>query len=94
MAQIPGVKEMTTNIVGKTQGSWHCDAKLGSGSFGIIHIWSNIKDDLVEKITTKQFKLHNDDPEKLKKVSYIPYLRNKEMAKYSCYLYISFQFEL
>ena len=70
MAQIAGVKEMTTNIVGKTQGSWHCDAKLGSGSFGIIHIWSNIKDDFVEKITTKQLKIYDDDPEKLKKVNF------------------------
>ena len=71
MAEIASLKEMTTNIVGKTQGSWHCDAKLGSGSYGIIHIWSNIKDDLVEKITTKQLKIYHDDPEKLKKVNFV-----------------------
>ena len=68
MAEMGVFKDTTTNIVGKTQGSWHCDAKLGSGAFGIIHIWSNIKDDLVEKITTKQLRVPHDDPVQLKKV--------------------------
>ena len=68
MAEIICLKEMDDCVVGKTQGSWHCDARLGSGTFGIIHIWSNIKDDLVEKITTKQLKLPTDDPAKYKKV--------------------------
>ena len=53
MAEMGVFNNTTISIVGKTQGAWHCDAKLGSGAFGIIHIWSNIKDDLVEKITTK-----------------------------------------
>ena len=69
MAEVTSFKELTSSIVGKTQGSWHCDAKLGSGSFGIIHIWSNIKDDLVEKITTKQLNVPYVDEVKFKQVS-------------------------
>ena len=57
MAEIMSFQEIDDHIVGKTQGSWHCDARLGSGTFGIIHIWSNIKDELVEKITTKQLRM-------------------------------------
>ena len=69
MAEITSYKELPASIVGTTHGSWHCDAKLGSGSFGIIHIWSNIKDDLVEKITTKQLNLPNVDQVKFKQVT-------------------------
>ena len=59
---------MNDCIVGKTQGSWHCDARMGSGLFGIIHIWSNVKDELVEKITTKQLRMPTGDPANSKKV--------------------------
>ena len=68
MAECMTFKENDVCIVGKTQGSWHCVARLGSGTFGVIHIWSNIKDDLVEKITTKQLRIPGGDPSILKKV--------------------------
>ena len=70
MAEIMSFQEIDDCIVGKSQGSWHCDARLGSGTFGIIHIWSNIKDELVEKITTKQLRMPTGDPATLKKVRY------------------------
>ena len=70
MAEIMRFQEIDDCIVGKSQGSWHCDAKLGSGTFGIIHIWSNIKDELVEKITTKQLRMPTGDPATMKKVRY------------------------
>ena len=55
-------------VVGKIHGAWRCDGRLGSGIFGIIYVWSNINDDLVEKITTKQLKLPLDDPTGRKRV--------------------------
>ena len=28
-----------TNWLGKTIGSWKCESQLGTGSFGIVHVW-------------------------------------------------------
>ena len=49
MAGLTNCKGTEDLVVGKIHGAWRCDGKLGSGAFGIIHVWSNIKDDLVEK---------------------------------------------
>ena len=68
MTERMNFKEIKDCVVGQTQGCWHCDARLGSGSFGIIHIWSNIKDDLVEKIITKQLKIAAGDSARQKQV--------------------------
>ena len=68
MAELPNRKGTEDLIVGKIHGAWRCDGRLGSGAFGIIHVWSNIKDDLVEKITTKQLTLPLDDPTARKRV--------------------------
>lgn len=68
MAELTNRKGTEDLIVGKIHGAWRCDGRLGSGAFGIIHVWSNIKDDLVEKITTKQLKLPLDDPTGRKRV--------------------------
>ena len=68
MAELTNSKGTEDLIVGKIHGAWRCDGRLGSGAFGIIHVWSNIKDDLVEKITTKQLKLPLDDPTGRKRV--------------------------
>ena len=29
------------NIVGRKAGDWRCQAQLGTGSFGIVHVWAN-----------------------------------------------------
>ena len=68
MAELTNRKGTEDLIVGKIHGAWRCDGRLGSGAFGIIHVWSNIKDDLVEKITTKQLTLPLDDPTARKRV--------------------------
>lgn len=68
MAELTNRKGTEDLIVGKIHGAWRCDGRLGSGAFGVIHVWSNIKDDLVEKITTKQLKLPLDDPTGRKRV--------------------------
>ena len=68
MAELTNRKGTEDLIVGKIHGAWRCDGRLGSGAFGIIHVWPNIKDDLVEKITTKQLKLPLDDPTGRKRV--------------------------
>ena len=68
MAELTNRKGTEDLIVGKIHGAWRCDGRLGSGAFGIIHVWSNIKDDLVEKITTKQLKLPLYDPTGRKRV--------------------------
>ena len=68
MAESTNCKGTEDLVVGKIHGAWRCDGRLGSGTFGIIHVWSNIKDDLVEKITTKQLKLPLDDPTGRKRV--------------------------
>ena len=73
MAELTNRKGTEDLIVGKIHGAWRCDGRLGSGAFGIIHVWSNIKDDLVEKITTKQLKLSLDDPTGRKRVTLINY---------------------
>ena len=73
MAESINCKGTEDLVVGKIHGAWRCDGRLGSGTFGIIHVWSNIKDDLVEKITTKQLKLSLDDPTGRKRVTLINY---------------------
>ena len=73
MAKLTNCKGTEDLVVGKIHGAWRCDGRLGSGTFGIIHVWSNIKDDLVEKITTKQLKLSLDDPTGRKRVTLINY---------------------
>ena len=71
MAKLTNCKGTEDLVVGKIHGAWRCDGRLGSGTFGIIHVWSNIKDDLVEKITTKQLKLSLNDPTGRKRVTLI-----------------------
>ena len=71
MAKLTNCKGIEDLVVGKIHGAWRCDGRLGSGAFGIIHVWSNIKDDLVEKITTKQLKLSLNDPTGRKRVTLI-----------------------
>ena len=71
MAKLTNCKGAEDLVVGKIHGAWRCDGRLGSGTFGIIHVWSNIKDDLVEKITTKQLKLSLNDPTGRKRVTLI-----------------------
>jgi len=42
MAELTNRKGTEDLIVGKIHGAWRCDGRLGSGAFGIIHVWSNI----------------------------------------------------
>ena len=68
MAENMHHKETDFCLVGKAHGSWQCVAGLGSGTFSMIYVWSNIKDELVEKITTKQPRVPEGDIATLKRV--------------------------
>ena len=40
------------NILGRKVGDWRCQAQLGTGSFGIVHVW--IHDKTKETIALKK----------------------------------------
>lgn len=42
--------------VGQTVGEWQCDQRLGTGAFGIVHVWSRSNGDQVAIKTCKHLK--------------------------------------